>query len=90
MVWFGEMEKILASLTKIYMSLKLSADLPYQSLKHLCHPLVWSNWFKYVHYNMTVLSIHVLENLGNKWMQVSMQKQEVTTVLVLNYRGYCL
>lgn len=72
------------------MSLKLSADMPDQSLKHLCHPLVWSNWFKYVHCNTAVLSIHVLENLGNKCMQVSKQKQKVSTVLVLNYRGYCL
>lgn len=84
--WFGEKGRILVSLTKICMSFKLSADLPDQSL---CHALVWSNWFKYVHCIMAVLKIHVRENLGNKCMQVSKREQKATTVLVLNCRGNC-
>lgn len=32
--------RILASLPKMCMSSNLLADLPEQSLKHLCHPLV--------------------------------------------------
>lgn len=71
------------------MSFKLFADLSDQLLNHLCHAVVWSNWFKYVCCNTAVLKIHVLENLGNKCMQVSKQEQEATTVLVLNCRGNC-
>jgi len=83
------MGRVLASLTKLCVSLKLSADLPGQSLKRPCHALVWINWFKYVHCNRAVLKIHVLENLGNKCMQVSNQEQKAAAVLVLNCRGNC-
>lgn len=53
------------------MSSKLWANLLNQLLEYLCHPLVWSCWFKYVHCNVALKKIHALEKFG-KYMNSSL------------------